>query len=158
VILTPSGITRLLDRLERCGYGDRAACTADRRVTYAVLTDAGLETLLAARETHLEGVRALFADRYDEQELETLAELLSRRGPGLLGRGSARKRLEIRRACLDGIEERLAMTANPSAPCAGELAVAHDGACEVRAPLRNGHVPLHRRGGLDKAAARAGRR
>lgn len=82
VLLTPSGITRLLDGLERCSYVDRAECATDRRVTYAVLTDTGLEKLLAARETHLEGVRTLFADRYDDEELETLAELLSRPAGG----------------------------------------------------------------------------
>src|SRR5213083_2797755 len=36
VLLTPSGITRLLDGLERCGFVERAACATDRRVTYAV--------------------------------------------------------------------------------------------------------------------------
>ena len=42
VLLTASGITRLLDGLERGGYVERGLCDTDRRVVYAVLTDAGL--------------------------------------------------------------------------------------------------------------------
>ncbi|MEX2253141.1 MAG: MarR family transcriptional regulator, partial [Thermoleophilaceae bacterium] len=41
LLLTPSGITRLLDGLERCGYVAKAACDSDARVTYAVLTEDG---------------------------------------------------------------------------------------------------------------------
>ena len=41
VLLTPSGVTRLLDGLERAGFVDRGACESDRRVVYAVLTDVG---------------------------------------------------------------------------------------------------------------------
>jgi len=78
VLLTPSGITRLLDGLERCGQVERAECSSDRRVVYAVLTDTGLEKLREAKETHLEGVRTQFADRFDDDELEALAELLNR--------------------------------------------------------------------------------
>ena len=43
VVLTPSGITRLLEGLERCGYVERASCSSDARVTYALLTDEGYE-------------------------------------------------------------------------------------------------------------------
>src|ERR671935_703997 len=63
VMLTPSGITRLLDGLEQFGYVERAACASDRRVTYAVLTDAGLAKLQEASETHLERLRELFVER-----------------------------------------------------------------------------------------------
>ena len=41
VLLTPSGITRLLDGLQRCGFVEKAACDSDARVVYAKLTDAG---------------------------------------------------------------------------------------------------------------------
>lgn len=78
VVLTPSGITRLLDGLERCGYVERAACATDRRVVYAVLTDSGHEKLTEARESHLAEVRELFAGRFSDEELETLATLLTR--------------------------------------------------------------------------------
>lgn len=78
VLLTPSGITRLLEGLERCGYVERAECPSDLRVTYAQLTDAGLAKLREASETHLEAVRAILSDLLSEEELRTLAELLGR--------------------------------------------------------------------------------
>ena len=78
VLLTASGITRLLDGLEQAGYVDKAQCDTDGRVTYAVLTEAGLEKLRAAGETHVAGIREVFETRFTEQELETLASLLAR--------------------------------------------------------------------------------
>ena len=78
LVLTASGITRLLDGLERAGLVAKRRCESDARVTYAVLTDAGFEKLRDASETHLQGVRDLFERRYTEAELETLAELLAR--------------------------------------------------------------------------------
>ena len=78
LILTPSGITRLLDGLEGGGYVAKAACDSDRRVTYAVLTDAGHDKLRAAAVTHIAGIRSRFVDRFTGGELETLASLLAR--------------------------------------------------------------------------------
>ena len=78
VLLTPSGITRLLAGLERAGYVERASCASDARVTYALLTDAGHEKLREASSTHVEGIRSHFAGRFSEEELETLGLLLSR--------------------------------------------------------------------------------
>ena len=78
VLLTPSGITRLLDGLEQAGYVTRGECATDARVTYAVLTDAGREKLREASKTHLSGVRALLSERFTGDELEQLAELLGR--------------------------------------------------------------------------------
>lgn len=82
VLLTASGITRLLDGLERQGYVARAACDSDRRVVYAVLTDDGSEKLLTASETHVAQIEDFFASRYDVAELAELNELLSRVEPG----------------------------------------------------------------------------
>jgi DNA-binding MarR family transcriptional regulator len=78
VLLTPSGITRLLEGLERAGYVERASCSSDARVTYALLSDKGYEKLREASSTHVEGIRSHFADRFSTEELETLARLLSR--------------------------------------------------------------------------------
>jgi DNA-binding MarR family transcriptional regulator len=78
VLLTASGITRLLEGLERAGYVDRAADENDARVTYAVLTDDGYEKLREAAPTHVGGIRELFGDRFSYDELETLAALLDR--------------------------------------------------------------------------------
>jgi DNA-binding MarR family transcriptional regulator len=78
VLLTASGITRLLDGLQASGYVDKAACSSDARVTYAVLTDAGHEKLRSAADLHVAGIHAKFAERYSDDEMATLAELLSR--------------------------------------------------------------------------------
>ena len=78
VLLTASGITRLLEGLERSGYVSRAASEQDARVTYAVLTDEGYEKLRSAAPTHVGGIRDLFAEQFTNDELETLCELLAR--------------------------------------------------------------------------------
>src|SRR6478752_9175080 len=56
VVLTASGITRLLDGLERAGFVEKDSCATDGRVSYAKLTTAGHTKLRAAAETHLQGV------------------------------------------------------------------------------------------------------
>ena len=62
VLLSRSGITRLVDRLEAAGMVERTACTTDARGAEAALTDAGLGRLRSASATHLDGVRRLFLD------------------------------------------------------------------------------------------------
>jgi DNA-binding MarR family transcriptional regulator len=78
LLLTASGVTRLLDGLERAGFVERATCASDRRVVYAVLTTAGRAKLREASGSHLAAVQALFEERFDEEELSKLAELLGR--------------------------------------------------------------------------------
>lgn len=78
VLLTASGITRLLDGLERAKLVCKASCAADARVTYAEITPAGRALLSDARESHAEGVRALFAERFSPEELQALTALLER--------------------------------------------------------------------------------
>jgi DNA-binding MarR family transcriptional regulator len=80
VLLTASGITRLLDGLEQQAFVERAACAADRRVVYAVITDQGLAKLRKAARSHFAQVNELFGDRYDEGELTELGSLLARLG------------------------------------------------------------------------------
>jgi DNA-binding MarR family transcriptional regulator len=75
---TASGITRLLDGLERSGYVEKGQCESDARVTYAVLTDEGLAKLADASETHVGGIRDVFESRFSEDELETLSRLLAK--------------------------------------------------------------------------------
>src|ERR671926_853244 len=60
VLLSRSGMTRLVDRLERDGLLERDHCTADGRGCFAVLTGKGLEAVAVARRTHLGGVRERF--------------------------------------------------------------------------------------------------
>jgi DNA-binding MarR family transcriptional regulator len=78
VLLTQSGITRLLAGLEQAGWVERASCDTDRRVVYAQLTEAGESKFRAAARTHLEGIQRLFAEYFSEAELEPLAALLER--------------------------------------------------------------------------------
>ena len=78
VLLTASGITRLLEGLESSGFVAKETCASDARVSYAKLTEAGSAKLKNAAVTHLRGVDELFVGRYSGSELATLAELLAR--------------------------------------------------------------------------------
>ena len=78
LVLTASGVTRLLDGLERQGWVGKATCESDARVTYAVLTDAGREKLREAGCSHVAQIHALLSERFSLDELRTLGELLSR--------------------------------------------------------------------------------
>jgi DNA-binding MarR family transcriptional regulator len=78
VVLTASGITRLLDGLERAGYVEKDSCATDGRVSYAKLTNVGHAKLKDAAATHLRGVEELFMGRFSDSELEYLASLLGR--------------------------------------------------------------------------------
>ena len=83
LILTPSGVTRLLEGLERTGLVERAVCDADLRVTYAQLTDLGAARLEAASCGHIGSVRALFEQALSVEEMDALAELLGKL-PGVI--------------------------------------------------------------------------
>ena len=78
VLLTPSGITRLLEGLERSGFVERVACKEDLRVSYAQLTPAGRTKLRAAGKTHVAGIHRLYLDHFDADERAVLGELLGR--------------------------------------------------------------------------------
>ena len=78
VLLSRSGVTRLVDRLEREGLIVRDTCTSDGRGCFAVLTDEGEELLSRARPTHLAGVRARFLTHFSEGELEQLRRFWER--------------------------------------------------------------------------------
>ena len=78
VLLTRSGMTRLVGGLERAGYVKRVNCAGDARVSYAELTEDGMQKFEEARTTHVEGVRRLFSSRFSPEELATLGELLKR--------------------------------------------------------------------------------
>jgi DNA-binding MarR family transcriptional regulator len=78
LILTASGVTRMLDGLEQAGFVERAACASDRRVSYAVLTDTGLSKLREASRSHVADIREFFEARFSEKELDQLAGLLGR--------------------------------------------------------------------------------
>jgi DNA-binding MarR family transcriptional regulator len=76
VLLSRSGLTRLVDRLERERLVERAACPNDARGTHAVLTDAGLDRLRSAAPTHLRGISEHVTSRLTHEELGQLRELM----------------------------------------------------------------------------------
>jgi DNA-binding MarR family transcriptional regulator len=80
VLLSRSGLTRMVDRMERQGLVRREPCPGDARGLNAVITDAGRERFAAARRTHLEGVRRRFLDRLSDGEKRDLASLWARLG------------------------------------------------------------------------------
>ena len=82
VLLSRSGTTRLVDRLEREGLLERDTCSDDGRGTFAVLTDAGEALLARARPTHLADVRERFLRHFSPDELATLAACWERVVPG----------------------------------------------------------------------------
>ena len=82
VLLSRSGVTRLVDRLEAEGLVRRATCASDARGAFAALTDAGLARLRGATPVHLDGVRRHFAGLLRPAELDQLAALLERLAAG----------------------------------------------------------------------------
>jgi DNA-binding MarR family transcriptional regulator len=76
VLLSRSGLTRLVDRLERDGLVERTSCPNDARGTNAVLTDAGLARLREAAPTHLRGVSEHVTSRLTDDEVDLLQALM----------------------------------------------------------------------------------
>lgn len=87
IVLSRSGLTRLVDRLVGEGYVERRPCPNDARGALATLTPAGLERVRGAAGTHLESVRRLFLDRFSPSELETLAGFWGRLEVDVQGEG-----------------------------------------------------------------------
>ena len=79
---TPSGLTRLVERLERAGLVQRGPCPEDGRGSIATLTRHGQRAFVRGRKTHLAEVREQFLDRCSEEELALLVDLWERLLPG----------------------------------------------------------------------------
>ena len=75
VLLSRSGLTRLVDRLERQGLLKRERCTSDARGLFAEITPEGRRAFAQARQTHLDGVRRLFLERFSRDELRSIGAL-----------------------------------------------------------------------------------
>ena len=78
--LSPSGITRLLDRLEDQGLVGKGECKSDARVSYAILTDDGLSKLKEAAPGHVDDIERRLGAVLSDEEIKTLTELLGRLG------------------------------------------------------------------------------
>ena len=87
VILSRSGITRMIDRLTLDGFVERAHCSSDARGAEAVLTDAGMACLRDAAATHLRGIDRHFLSIVNPDDLpvvgRALAEVARRACPSL---------------------------------------------------------------------------
>jgi DNA-binding MarR family transcriptional regulator len=78
VLLSRSGITRLVDRLVAAGMVERTQCSTDARGAEAALTPAGHERLRAASATHLDGVGRLFLDVVDPADRAAVQRAMDR--------------------------------------------------------------------------------
>jgi DNA-binding MarR family transcriptional regulator len=78
LLLTPSGVTRLVDRMETEGLVQRQQCPSDRRGWNAVITSAGRSRLRAAAPVHLRGVERHFGRHLSDHEADLLADALGR--------------------------------------------------------------------------------
>jgi DNA-binding MarR family transcriptional regulator len=78
VLLTASGITRLLDGLQRSGWVEKKSCDSDARVSYAVLTEAGAAKFEDASGSHRADIDELFGSNFSDAEHRQLGELLGR--------------------------------------------------------------------------------
>jgi len=81
-LLSRSGLTRLVDRLERSGLIERRRCPDDARGWFAAITPDGRRAFRRARPTHLRGVRRLFLDRLSNSDQTALAAAWERVLPG----------------------------------------------------------------------------
>ena len=78
VLLSRSGLTRRVDRLESAGFVERTACETDRRGSYARLTDAGRDRLSTAMPVHVRGIADHFIAPLDDDELEAIGVTLAK--------------------------------------------------------------------------------
>jgi DNA-binding MarR family transcriptional regulator len=78
VLLTPSGITRMVDRLVSRGMVERQSVRSDARVQHAVLTPEGREVFLRAGRVHADDVRGRFTDHLTEDQVEELGRVWSK--------------------------------------------------------------------------------
>lgn len=82
LLLSRSGLTRLVDRMEGRGLVERHACDDDRRGSYAQLTEAGAAAFEVAQPTNLRTIRELFLSHLDDADLEALAAAWAKVLPG----------------------------------------------------------------------------
>ncbi|MGH2774053.1 MAG: MarR family winged helix-turn-helix transcriptional regulator [Actinomycetota bacterium] len=82
ILLSKSGLTRLIDRMEAEGLVERASSPIDRRGSFAVLTPRGEQIFREAAPVHLDGIHKHFACHLTATEARTLANVFEKiRGP-----------------------------------------------------------------------------
>jgi len=78
VLLSPSGLSRAVERLETRGLVQRMPCPEDRRGAYAALTELGRDLVRTAGATHAAGIRRRFLDRLTSEETRWLTAIWDR--------------------------------------------------------------------------------
>ena len=76
MLVSKSGVTRLIDRLEGAGLATRALCSTDRRVTYAAITPAGREALDRSRPVMAEALETAFSRHLADADVRALRRAL----------------------------------------------------------------------------------
>lgn len=76
LLVSKSGVTRLVDRMEAAGLVRREACPTDRRVVYTALTDEGRRRIEAARPVFARGLEAAFSRHLDDRDVASLRAIL----------------------------------------------------------------------------------
>jgi DNA-binding MarR family transcriptional regulator len=85
IVLSRSGVTRLVDRLEREGLVERCQCTSDGRGAEAVLTDAGLQRLREAATVHLRGIDEYYFEQVSDEDQAVVGRVMAEVAEGLRG-------------------------------------------------------------------------
>ena len=83
VNVTKSGLTRLVDRIEKAGLVERTYCPSDRRGTFLVITDEGRETLARMQPVRERVFRESFIDLVDTEDAETVARVMTEVSNGI---------------------------------------------------------------------------
>lgn len=78
LLLSKSGVTRLVDRLVEDGLVTRSSCSSDARGAEATLTDAGIERLRSASPTHLRGISAYFLEAIPDDDIAAVHRAMQR--------------------------------------------------------------------------------
>jgi DNA-binding MarR family transcriptional regulator len=87
VLMTKSGVTRLVDRMEEAGLVSRSGCPSDRRGAFAVITDLGRQTLGRAAPVHAQGIDRHLASVLDPARAAQLRDSLTAVAEALGGDG-----------------------------------------------------------------------
>ena len=78
VLLSKSGVTRLVDRMERAGLIERASCATDRRIVYAAITEKGRKRFAATAPVAIRGVEDYFSAPLSPSERKALVSALNK--------------------------------------------------------------------------------
>jgi DNA-binding MarR family transcriptional regulator len=91
MFFTPSGVTRLVDRLVQAGLVKREQCPTDKRGFFATLTPKGVEAFREAGPLHLKGIQQHFGRHVSEEEADAMADAFTRVVDGIYPAGSPRE-------------------------------------------------------------------